>query len=74
MTLQLLPSEFPHTLGKFYFLFYQCSDDNNGEWRDEDDEMGTDHRPSVRPWSNYEGEEAKPKRSSLNILMESSST
>ncbi len=30
MTLQLLPSEFPHLLGKFYFLFYQCSDDNNG--------------------------------------------
>ncbi len=30
MTLQLLPSEFPHKIGKFYFLFYQCSDDNNG--------------------------------------------
>jgi hypothetical protein len=25
MTLQPLPSEFPHICGKFNFLFYQCS-------------------------------------------------
>jgi hypothetical protein len=25
MTLQLLPSEFPYILEKFYFLFYQCT-------------------------------------------------
>ncbi len=26
MTLQLLHSEFPYIWGKFYFLFYQCTD------------------------------------------------
>jgi hypothetical protein len=25
MTLRPLPSEFPYILGKFYFIFYQCS-------------------------------------------------
>jgi hypothetical protein len=41
MTLQLLHSEFPFILGKFYFLFYQCGGWGGGgvyvrseRWRD----------------------------------------
>ncbi len=29
MTVQLLPSEFPYIWGKFYFIFYQCTNNNS---------------------------------------------